>query len=74
MPSQGLDQDGLRTEDELWEHMLKNCIGLLVHWMVGDARRRGLNPWPWVVATLLGGSLVLLVYLVRRTEERPLRD
>lgn len=49
------------------------CIGLLVHWMVGDARRRGLNPWPWVVATVLGGSLVLLVYLVGRPEERPLR-
>ncbi len=26
MPSQGLDQDGLRTEDELWEHMLKDEV------------------------------------------------
>ena len=45
------------------------CCGLLIHWMVGDARRRGLNPWPWVVATLLGGSLVLLVYLLFRAED-----
>ncbi len=45
------------------------CCGLLIHWMVGDARRRSLNPWPWVVATLLGGSLVLLVYLLFRPED-----
>ncbi len=44
------------------------CCSLLSYWMVGDARRRGVNPWPWVLATLLGGSLALLVYLLLRTE------
>ena len=36
-------------------------------WMVGDARRRRLTVWPFVVATALVGSIGLLAYLVRRS-------
>jgi hypothetical protein len=42
-------------------------MGLLACiWMVTDARERGLNPWPYVVLTLVGGSFGPLVYLVAR--------
>jgi hypothetical protein len=39
---------------------------LAIVWLVGDARRRGLNPWPWVAITLLAGSFGPLLYLLRR--------
>lgn len=35
-------------------------------WVVGDARRRGLTAWPFVVASALLGSIGLLSYLVWR--------
>ena len=35
-------------------------------WMVADGRARGINPWPFVVATLVGGSFGVLLYLVSR--------
>lgn len=35
-------------------------------WMVADGRARGINPWPFVVVTLLAGSFGVLFYLVRR--------
>jgi hypothetical protein len=35
-------------------------------WMVVDGRARGLNPWPFVVATVLTGSFGVLFYLVLR--------
>jgi hypothetical protein len=40
---------------------LLGCI-----WMVADGRTRGINPWPFVVATLFLGSFGLLFYFVRR--------
>lgn len=45
-------------------------------WMVNDARRRGTNPWPFVVVTLVAGSFGPLCYLVLRevasgTRSRP---
>ena len=46
------------------------CAGLICVWMVVDARQRGINPWPWVVATLLTGSLAPLVYLIVREHGR----
>ncbi len=41
------------------------CV-LAVFWMVPDARGRGLNPWPFVVLTLVGGSFGPLAYLIVR--------
>lgn len=35
-------------------------------WMVGDGRSRGINAWPFVVATLFLGSFGVLGYLVLR--------
>lgn len=35
-------------------------------WMIADGRSRGINPWPFVVATLLLGSFGVLFYLVLR--------
>jgi hypothetical protein len=40
--------------------------GLICVWMILDARKRGANAWPWVVATLFVGSLAPLAYLIRR--------
>jgi hypothetical protein len=35
-------------------------------WMVGDARARGINPWPFVGVTLVAGSFGVLSYLLLR--------
>lgn len=35
-------------------------------WVVTDARRRGISPWPYVIATPVVGSLAIGVYLIRR--------
>lgn len=35
-------------------------------WMIEDGRARGINPWPFVVATVLAGSFGVLFYLVLR--------
>lgn len=40
--------------------------GLACLWMLADARRSGLNPWPYVVITLFAGSFGPLLYLLRR--------
>lgn len=39
------------------------CL-LICSWMVSDARRSGRNPWPYVIVTLLGGSVGPLAYLL----------
>jgi hypothetical protein len=39
---------------------------ILIAWMFRDAPQRGLNPWPYALMTLAGGSLGVLVYLIRR--------
>lgn len=35
-------------------------------WMVADGRARGINPWPFVIATVFLGSFGVLFYLVLR--------
>jgi hypothetical protein len=42
------------------------ACGLAVLWMTVDAPQRGINPWPYVVATVFLGSIGPLAYLVRR--------
>ena len=39
---------------------------LACFWMVRDGRAHGLNPWPFVVLTVLAGSFGPLLYLVMR--------
>jgi hypothetical protein len=40
--------------------------GLACFWMARDARERGLNPWPFVILTVLAGSFGPLLYLIFR--------
>lgn len=40
------------------------ALALVLCWLVPDARKHGLNPLPWVVATLLLGSIGPLLYLI----------
>jgi len=40
--------------------------GLASLWLIGDARKRGVRAWPWLLAIGVGGSLGLLSYLVAR--------
>jgi len=42
------------------------ALSVAVGWMRGDARRRGIAIWPYVIATLVLGSIGVLAYLVRR--------
>jgi uncharacterized membrane protein len=41
------------------------CV-LAIVWMVRDAKTSGVNPWPFVVLTLVAGSFGPLFYLVAR--------
>ncbi|MBV1934249.1 MAG: DUF2834 domain-containing protein [Parvibaculaceae bacterium] len=42
------------------------AIALILVWLVPDARKAGKNPWPWVLLTLVTGSIGPLLYLVFR--------
>ena len=42
---------------------------LLLTFMIPDAKERGMNPWPWVVATFLMGSLGPIAYFIFRREK-----
>ena len=35
-------------------------------WMVADSRSSGINPWPFVVGTLIAGSFGVLFYVIAR--------
>ena len=41
-------------------------VGLFTLWMIPDARRRGIMPWPYVIACVALGSIGALAYLVHR--------
>jgi len=42
------------------------CCFLICSWIKRDAEERGVNPYPWIIATLLTGSIAPLVYLIVR--------
>jgi Terpene cyclase DEP1 len=42
------------------------ALGLILVWLVPDARERQINPWPWVVLTMVAGSFGPLIYLMVR--------
>ncbi len=41
-------------------------LGLAMVWIWRDAKALGRNPWPWMIATPVMGSLAVLVYLILR--------
>ena len=46
------------------------AIGFAMAWMWRDARRRGVNPMPWMILTALTGSIGWLAYLVVRPADQ----
>jgi Terpene cyclase DEP1 len=42
------------------------ALSLVVIWMWRDAKAAGRNPWPWIVLTLVVGSIGPLLYLCVR--------
>jgi hypothetical protein len=61
-----------------FESLMSNAVGitalvdlcialtLVMAWMVRDARTRGISVAPYIVATLIAGSVGPLAYLIRR--------
>lgn len=47
------------------------ALGLIAWWMVQDARAQGVSPLPYLVLTVLLGSVGPLLYLLRRPETVP---
>ena len=47
------------------------ALVLVLSWLIPDARRHGRNPWPWVIATPLVGSVAPLLYLALGRGEGP---
>jgi MFS superfamily sulfate permease-like transporter len=46
------------------------ALSLVMLWMWRDARARGVSPLPFIVITLLVGSVGPLLYLIARAAER----
>lgn len=44
------------------------CIALTVSWtwLASEARARGINPWPYLIATPFVGSIAVLAFLIHR--------
>ena len=42
------------------------AISVAWAWLWPDAKRRGISPWPYLVATLPLGSIAVLAYLIHR--------
>ncbi len=54
-----------------WQVLVDLVIALLLMltWLVPEARKAGRNPWPWVVGTLLTGSVAPLVFLATQRRD-----
>jgi len=50
------------------------CCILICSWMKKDAQARGINPYPWMLATFAVGSIAPLVYLIIREYRKSTRD
>ena len=62
------------------QHQMQNSAGvqvfvdlaialtLILTWMIPEAKRKGRNPWPWVVVTLIAGSFGPLLYLATNND------
>lgn len=46
------------------------ALVLVFVWMVPEAKRTGRNPWPWVIITLILGSIGPLLYLAFSPAEK----
>ena len=42
------------------------ALSVAFGWMRSDARRRGISTWPFLIATIVLGSIGILAYCVRR--------
>jgi hypothetical protein len=44
------------------------CIAIVVAWawLVPEARSRGINPWPYLLATAFTGCIAVLAFLIHR--------
>ncbi|PKL16831.1 MAG: DUF2834 domain-containing protein [Spirochaetae bacterium HGW-Spirochaetae-5] len=42
------------------------ALVLFMVWMWRDAKSTGRNPWPWIILTMLTGSIAPLIYLITR--------
>jgi hypothetical protein len=42
------------------------CCLLITSWIKKDAEQRGVNPYPWIIATVFSGSIAPLAYLLVR--------
>ncbi len=47
------------------------ALSFAIGWMIGDARKRRIATWPYVVATVVLGSIGILAYCVRRSFTPP---
>lgn len=45
--------------------LVVSCL-IISSWMIGDAKARGINVKPWLVAVLATGSIAILIYLIIR--------
>ncbi len=48
---------------------LSIALGLIMVWMVRDARLRQRNPWPWIGVTLIWGAFGPLLYLLTQPKD-----
>lgn len=45
------------------------CCLLVSAWIIKDAKARGANPYPWIIGTVMTGSIAPLGYLLVREHQ-----